>query len=71
VTRSGGLLHLTLKEGDGERWSTHGDVAAPRWFTYWREEPLRDALVGAGWSVEHLGRHEADEGWLEALATRV
>jgi SAM-dependent methyltransferase len=70
VTRPGGLLHLTLKEGDGEGWSTHGDVAAPRYFTYWREEALRQALADAGWSVEHLAEHEHDEAWLEVLATR-
>ncbi|MFZ2015868.1 MAG: class I SAM-dependent methyltransferase [Nocardioides sp.] len=70
ATRPGGLLHLTLKEGDGEGWSTHGDVAAPRYFTYWREDALRQALADAGWSVEHLAEHENDEAWLEVLATR-
>ena len=70
ATRLGGLLHLTLKEGDGEGWSTHGDVASPRHFVYWREGALRDVVAGAGWSVEHLGRHESDESWLELLATR-
>jgi SAM-dependent methyltransferase len=70
ATRAGGLLHLSLKEGDGQGWSTHGDVAAPRYFTYWREGALRDALAGAGWSVEHLSGHENDEAWLEVLATR-
>jgi hypothetical protein len=70
ATRSGGLLHLSLKEGVGEGWSTHGDVGAPRRFTYWREDALREVLTGAGWSVEHVARHEADEHWLEVLATR-
>src|SRR4051794_35516298 len=41
VTRPGGRLHLTVKEGDGERWSVHGHVAAPRYFTFWREDALR------------------------------
>ena len=38
----GGRAHLAVKEGDGARFSTHGHVAAPRHFTFWREEPLRD-----------------------------
>ena len=37
ATRPGGVLALSLKEGDGEGWSTHGSVAAPRHFVYWRE----------------------------------
>ena len=38
VTRPGGTLHATLKEGDGETWSVHGHVGAPRFFTFWRED---------------------------------
>jgi hypothetical protein len=48
AARAGGLLAITLKEGDGEEWSSH-KVELPRHFTYWRLEPLRDALVEAGW----------------------
>jgi SAM-dependent methyltransferase len=72
ATRTGGVLYASLKEGDGERWSVHGRIPAPRFFTYWREEPLRQALQGAGWSVEHVGHHPGPKGdpWLEVLATR-
>ena len=72
ATREGGLFQLSLKEGDGARWSTHGKVAGPRFFTYWREDPLRDALAAAGWSVLTLDRQEGQrgEGWLEVLAER-
>ena len=72
ATREGGLFQLSLKEGDGARWSTHGNVAGPRFFTYWREDPLRDALAAAGWSVLTLDRQEGQrgEGWLEVLAER-
>ena len=49
ATATGGLLYASLKEGDGEGWS----VARPRrrrrgYFTYWREEPLRDGARGGG-----------------------
>ena len=72
VTRAGGTLHVSLKEGDGEAWSTHGNVAAPRLFVFWRERPLREALEGAGWSVDELTRNDGQRGdrWLEVLATR-
>ena len=72
ATRPGGVLHLALKEGDGARFSTHGHVAAPRHFTFWREEPLRAVLAGAGWTVEEVGRGVGLRGdhWLDVLARR-
>jgi len=72
ATRSGGVLHLSLKEGDSEAWSAHGHVAAPRLFVFWREGPLREALDGAGWSVQRLVRHDGVRGdrWLVVTATR-
>ena len=76
VTRPGGTLHLTLKEGDGERWSVHGHVGAPRYFTYWREDALRAHLAEAGWVVDEVRRGESEpidrpsEAWLAIFATR-
>ena len=51
VTPPAAPLHLAVKEGDGARFSTHGSVAGPRHFTFWREQPLRDVLADAGWDV--------------------
>jgi SAM-dependent methyltransferase len=72
ATTPGGALFLALKEGDGEDWSIHGNVTAPRFFTYWREEPLRSALSGAGWHVESVEHHAGlrGESWLQATAVR-
>ncbi len=76
VTRPGGTLHLTLKEGDGQRWSVHGHVGAPRYFTYWREDALRAHLAEAGWVVDEVRRGESEpidrpsEAWLSVFATR-
>ena len=72
VTRPGGAFHLALKEGDGARFSTHGNVGAPRHFTFWREEPLREVLADAGWSVEEVGHGIGLRGdhWLDVLARR-
>jgi hypothetical protein len=72
ATRPGGALAMTLKEGDGEGWSVHGQVQAPRRFTYWREAPLRAALAGAGWRVAELTHGVGANGqpWLVTRAVR-
>jgi SAM-dependent methyltransferase len=68
ATIAGGLLAVTLKEGDGEQWST-AKLGLPRHFTYWREAALRRVLHDTGWEVtflEHVpGR--ADQ-WLQLIA---
>ena len=73
VTRSGGVLRLAVKQGDGEGWSTHGSVPVPRRFTYWQPDALGAALEGAGWRVES-SRSEVGgargETWLEVAAVR-
>ncbi|MCM3513774.1 methyltransferase domain-containing protein [Nocardioides sp. P86] len=72
VTRPGGLLVATLKEGEGEQWSVHGTIEAARRFVLWREPALVALLTGAGWQVERVGRRTGarDTPWLEVLARR-
>ncbi len=72
AVRAGGVLALSVKEGDGEGWSTHGSVAVPRMFTYWREPALRDVLAAAGWEVAqvHDGEGRRGERWLQVVAYR-
>ena len=68
AVRPGGLLAMTLKEGDGDEWSSH-KVELPRHFTYWRLEPLRDALVGSGWEPVVHERTSATYGpWLRSVS---
>ncbi len=71
ATRPGGTLALTLKEGDGDAWSTHGSITGARHFTYWREDPLRQALEQSGWTIESLTSSVAFNGqsWLLTLAS--
>lgn len=74
ATRDRGVLYLSLKEGDGEAWSTHGAIEAPRRFTYWREPALREVLEASGWAVfQDIGHRHNDKGddWLEVLAHRI
>jgi SAM-dependent methyltransferase len=72
ATRTGGAFHLSVKEGDGARFSTHGDVGAPRHFTFWREGELRSVLDEAGWEVSEVARATSPRGeeWLDVLARR-
>jgi SAM-dependent methyltransferase len=72
ATEEGGVLFVSVKEGDGEDWSLHGNVTAPRFFTFWREEPLRSALAAAGWDVVSVARDTGTqgEGWLLVEARR-
>ena len=73
VTRPGGLLQVSLKEGDGEGWSTHGTISGPRHFTYWRAADLADVVRAAGW-VDVVARQglggDRGETWLELSAVR-
>lgn len=65
---SGGVLGLTLKEGDGEAWTTER-LDLPRWFVYWREPDLRHALTNAGWVVESFAHVVGQfDPWLYVLA---
>lgn len=73
VTRDGGLLRASLKEGDGEGWSTHGSISHPRHFTYWRAGDLERAAAGAGWSGVAIRAGvpgSRGETWLEVTAVR-
>ena len=64
----GGTLAVTLKEGDGDLWS-NAKLDLPRHFTYWREQPLRDALTQTGWSVVSLDHISGRlEPWLYVIA---
>jgi 2-polyprenyl-3-methyl-5-hydroxy-6-metoxy-1,4-benzoquinol methylase len=72
ATRPGGALAMSLKEGDGEEWSVHGHVRAPRRFVYWREEPLREVLTEAGWRVDEVahGIGGSGQAWLTIRAVQ-
>jgi len=73
ATRTGGPLHVSVRDGDGEDVTTH-DGAAPRRYveTYWREPALRSALADAGWIVSGIRRYvgRSDDWWLSVRASR-
>ncbi|MBZ5740382.1 methyltransferase domain-containing protein [Nocardioides mangrovi] len=74
ATRPGGVLGLSLKQGDGDSWSTHGRVDGRRFFTYWQPEPLRAVLEASGWQVDSLTSErgsETEQLWLIGQASRL
>lgn len=73
VTRPGGVLRFSVKQGDGEGWSTHGAITRPRHFTYWQPEPLEQVVRGSGWTEVTTRSGIAgkrDERWIEVRAVR-
>lgn len=74
ATRTGGRLHASVREGDGEDVSTHGSAAARRRYveTYWREPALRSAATDSGWIVSDVRRYigRPDDRWLSVRASR-
>ena len=53
AVRLGGVLAATVKEEDGEAWTTD-KLDAPRWFTYLLALALRVVFEASGWSVISL-----------------
>lgn len=74
ATRTDGRLHVSVREGDGEKISTEGGAASPRRYreTYWRESALRSAVIDAGWIVDEIRRciGRPDDRWLSVRARR-
>ena len=64
AVRPGGRLALSVKEGDGSAWSDH-KLGRPRFFTYWRPDPLARLLDEHGWTVDDLERQAGDPGRLD------
>lgn len=74
ATRTGGRLHASVREGDGEDVSLEvGEAGSRRYFeTYWREPALRSTVTEAGWIVSEVLRCAGRPGdlWLSVRARR-
>lgn len=74
ATRTGGRLHASVRDGDGEDVTTEGGAAEPRRYveTYWREPELRAELTDAGWVVDEIRKCIGRPGdrWLSVRASR-
>lgn len=68
AVRPGGVLAISVKEGDGSSWSDHR-LGAPRFYTYWRPGPLVGLLARHGWTVDLLQRRTGiHDDWLLLIA---
>ena len=56
-----GRFALSVREGEGERWTT-AKLGAPRYVCSWDEPGLRRALVDAGFTVHEVGRAVSAHG---------
>lgn len=67
AAKRGGILFVSLKEGDGERLSEDG-----RYFSYFRIGNFKTLLKSADWEIIEAGRKVADAGreWLNFLARK-
>jgi SAM-dependent methyltransferase len=72
VVRSGGGLHVSVAEGDGEGFEVASNYASERrrWFTYTTEADLTRLLVLAGFAVNRIRRVRTHRAWLSVDATR-
>jgi len=52
VLNNGGYLALSLKEGEGQQWENgRFSIDAPRFFTYWTDATLDQALATVGFTT--------------------
>lgn len=68
--KRGGRFAFTLKQGDGEAWSTE-KIGAPRFFRYWRKAELEPLLRDAGftrWEIAEVSTPRAHADWLQIIA---
>jgi SAM-dependent methyltransferase len=58
---NGGRLAFTVKQGEGEEWST-AKLGVPRYFCYWQPGPLHDLVIAAGFTSVRVTRWSAASG---------
>ena len=66
--RPGGLLCLSVREGQGEEWDTRYGSDCPRWFTYWREADVDSYLRRHDFDI--LSIEDDSSSWIRRLARR-
>jgi SAM-dependent methyltransferase len=73
VVRPGGVLFLSVAEGDGEGWEVAYNYgsARRRWFTFHRAPGLTALLAVAGFEVGSMRRITFGRGWLSLHCHRV
>jgi len=72
VIRAGGVLFLTVADGDGEGWEVAANYRSTRrrWFTFHRAQPLTELLAAAGFEVYEQRHIDTGRGWLSLHCRR-
>jgi SAM-dependent methyltransferase len=67
----GGTFAFTLKQGEGEGWSDK-KLGAPRYFCYWTEAAIRQALAQAGFRAIAISANQAtaNASWLQIIVKK-
>ena len=64
-----GLLAFTVKQGEGEEWSSE-KMDAPRFFHYWQKETLGETVQSRGYKVVEIAMNEEfSQKWLAVTCT--
>ena len=66
VLKQGGILFVSVQEGDGERYKSYPD-GTKRFFSYYTENSLKNLVERAGFKIITLRRR--DDVWLTVIAT--
>ena len=66
ILKPRGTLFVSVKNGEGEKWEP-GFENKPRWFTYWREEQLKEVLQDCGFQVLEIGSNDV---WIKCCAMK-
>jgi SAM-dependent methyltransferase len=67
-----GLFSFSVKIGDDSAWS-EAKLNAPRYFTYWREQPLKELLTDAHFDIVYWKEAQSghtSESWYHVIARR-
>lgn len=67
-----GYFAFTVKQGDGNEW-TNGKLDAPRYFTYWQIDKLKDVLQENGFTVVYTandGESADRKTWIRIIAQK-
>lgn len=72
VLQPGGILYLSVKQGEGESWApTAYGHAARRYFTFWQPEALTQQLTNAGFAIiEQFSYAWPETSWLICYAQK-
>jgi SAM-dependent methyltransferase len=69
VLQPSGILHVSVKRGSGAEWESER-YGKPRWFQYWSDSELDEALQAVGFCVNAAWVNETTrDTWLIRLAS--